>query len=98
MTAISSNQVPPQLVTVEQYCAWSGLLLHRLNPTLRVLETENNSELACTAATFTADDNTERLLLRINLKLDSNWQSTAQKLWIATQEFGGTQAPAGYLA
>lgn len=98
MTAIAPSQVPPQLVTIEQYCAWSGLLLHRLNPTLRVLETENNSELACTAATFTADDNTERLLLRINFKLDPNWQATAQKLWLATQAFSNTEAPSGYLA
>lgn len=98
MTAITSAQVPPQIVTVEQYVAWSGLLIHRLNPTLKVLETENSSELACTAATFTADDNTERLLLRINLKLNPNWQATAQKLWMATQELSQTEAPSGYLA
>lgn len=98
MTGINAAQVPPQLATVEQYAAWSCLLLHTLNPTLKNLESENNSQSCCSAGIFTASDATERLLIRVNFQLQPNWQTSASKLWTQIMEFSNTQPPAGFLA
>lgn len=96
MTAFLKSQMPNTIVTMEEAVAWAGLALHTMNPTLRVLESENISEYAASAATFTDAAQNERLLLRINLKLQSGWQSQAQKMWMAVQEFSNTELPSGY--
>lgn len=92
------SQIPTTIQTVEQLHAWSGLLLHRSNSTLKVLEAANYSDYACQNSLFTADDGTERLVLRINLKLDPEYAAGTEKIWNLVEAFSDVAIPTAYLS
>lgn len=91
------SQVPAQINTVEKLHAWTGLLLHRSNSTLKVLEAANYSDYACQNSLFTADDGTERLVIRVNLKLNPEYATGATKIWNSILPFAEIAIPAAYL-
>lgn len=97
---ISSAQidaVQSQFPTVEAMAAWACLLLHRGNPTLKVLEAENYSDFAAQASVFMANDGSERLVVRLSIPLEPGWASSGDPLWQQVQELSETAIPAGFV-
>lgn len=92
------SQIPASVNTVEKLHAWSGLLLHRTNSTLKVLESANYSDYACQNSLFTADDGTERLVIRVNLKLTPEFATGETKIWESILPFTDVAIPTAYLS
>lgn len=81
------------LTSVEALHAWTGILLHRGNPTLKVLETQNYSDYACQSSVFTAEDKSTRLVIRINLELEADYATSGKKIWASVKEFSEQAIP-----
>lgn len=81
------------LTTVEALHAWTGMLLHRGNSSLKVLETQNFSDYACQASIFQAEDKSIRLVVRINLELQADYATSGKKIWESVKEFSEQSIP-----
>lgn len=92
------NQIPNTIETVEELIAWAGLLLHRNNSALKCLENPNYSDYVCQASNFMAEDKTERLIVRVNLQLKSDYASSGRKLWKSVEEFSEIAIPTEFLS
>lgn len=92
----SPSQLPSSIDTVEKLAAWVGMLLHRANSTLKIVEAENYSDYACQASVFQANDGTQRLVLRINLELQAGYAESGSKLWTQAKPFSDTAIMTGY--
>lgn len=92
------NQIPATIATVEELVAWGSLLLHRMNSSLKCLENPNFSDYCCQASTFMAEDKTERLIVRTNLQLKSDYASSGRKIWKSVEEFSEIAIPTEFLS
>lgn len=90
------SQIPTSITTVEQLHAWSGMLLHRANSSLKVVESENYSDFAAQASVFQAQDGTQRFVSRMNLELNAGYAESGQKLWTQIQPFSEVAIPAAF--
>ncbi len=93
---LTPSQIPSSCDSVEKIAAWAGLLLHRANATLKVLETPGFSDYACQASIFQADDGTQRLVIRLNIELQNAYAESGQKLWTQAKPFSAQAIPAAY--
>lgn len=100
MSAISLATLSQNLniATVEQIHVYSGMLLNRLNPDLRVLETANQAQFAAQFNIFQIADGTQRVMIRTSIEIDDNWTSDrSKKLWMWVKELSNTQIPPNFL-
>lgn len=93
---LTPAQVPANIDTVEKLAAWVGLLLHRANGTLKVIESPGFSDYACQASIFQADDGTQRLVVRLNLQLTDSYAEADAKLWTQITPFSNVAIPSAY--
>lgn len=93
---LTPSQIPASIDTVEKLGAWVGLLLHRANGTLKVIESPGFSDYACQASVFQADDGTQRLVIRLDLQLSDDYAESGAKLWTQTVPFSNVAIPAAY--
>ena len=91
------SQIPANIDTVEKLATWCGLLLHFGFPTQLQKEAENYTDYVAQASAFTSGDGSDRLVLRLNLKLHDNFMTGTQPLWQKVHEFGEMDIPAGFL-
>jgi len=101
MSAISLATLSQNLniATVEQLHVYTGMLLNRMNPNLRVLETQQDSLFAAEFNIFTISDGTQRVITRTSLALDPTYNSDkTKKLWMFVNELTNTAIPAGFLS
>lgn len=97
MTAFTTSNIPTNINTVEKLASWVGLLLARLNPTLSVLEQQNaQGERVCQASIFRASDGTIRLVVRLSMPLNDDYDTATTKVWESTQAISNTAIPAAY--
>ena len=91
------DSVQSQFTTVEQIAGWAGILLHKQNPTKKILEVENDAQLAAQASIFTDAYGTDRLVIRLSLPLAVDYAEGARKLWASVGELSEISIPAAYL-
>jgi hypothetical protein len=94
---LNLNQIPATITTVEELVAWGGLLLHRVNSQEKCLEQPNFADFVCQSSLFTADDATERLVIRMNFRLVPDYNNNGKKLWESVAEFVEMSIPTGFL-
>lgn len=95
---LNLDQIPNTIETVEELIAWAGLLLHRMNGSLKCLENPNFSDYVCQASNFMAEDKTERLVIRVNLQLKTDYASSGRKFWKSVEEFSEITIPTEFLS
>lgn len=107
MTIISAP--PAGLTTLEQYAAWAGLALARINSQLLAVEGElfddkggrvkELTERVAQANVFTIPHTGElRLICRQSFLLSPDYLSGGQKNWKYVEEFtGSAELPASFL-
>lgn len=93
---ITPAQIPESCNTAEKLAAWAGLLLHRTNGNLKVVEAPNYSDYACQASIFQADDGTQRLIIRLTLELEDGYAESGAKVWTQIKPFSEVAVPAAY--
>lgn len=98
MSAINiSNQIPNNIVTMEQIFVWSGLALQFMNPQHKIVETEAGGVNAMQSGMFTAFDGSERIFIRGSIALNPAYKvDRTQKLWMFAEEFGQIVVPTGF--
>jgi hypothetical protein len=94
-----ANDLPSNIVTVEQLSAWSGLILSRTAVNQLVFEVAGAApELAAASNPYQIlSDNADyhhRLVQRQSLRLVENWYST--RMWLAVQELSTDPIPAEF--
>ena len=98
MTAIDISQIPVGINTVESLAAYALSVLLRNNPTLKVLEAENDSKFVVESQVFKAADGTQRVVYRGSFPLASDWNTdTALPFYQKVEELSNTAVPADYL-
>ena len=98
MTALTKDQIPNQINTVERLMAWAGLALGFLNPTKSIIEAAGEgSERVVQSFVLRAGDGTERLIIRVALPLDENWRSNdTDAFWLMVNDLENVDLPAAY--
>ena len=97
MTAFVTSNIPSNINTVEKLQAWCGLLLARINPTLAVLEQPNQQgERVCQSSLFRASDGTLRLVVRVSIPINDDYDTATTKVWESAQAISATSIPAAY--
>lgn len=101
MSGISLSTLSQNLniATVEQLHVYTGMLLNRMNPSLRVLETQDGSVFAAEFNIFTIADGSQRVITRTSLEIDPTYSSDkTKKLWMFVNELTNTQVPSAFLS
>lgn len=97
MTAVTKAQIPDNCNSLEKIAAWALLTLSRTNPTLRILEIENESPIfAASCSTLRASGGETRLLARVSLELEADYDASPLPLWELTKDLSNTAVPSGY--
>lgn len=98
MTAINiTTDIPTNINTLEKLAAWVGLALARCNPSLKILEYPNAEPArAAEAVLIKADDNSNRLVVRLSLPIADNYSESTQKFWFNTLDFSNVALPAAF--
>lgn len=95
---LALNQIPTSINTVEKLAAWSFMLLHRANATLKIIEAPGVTDYVCQIGIIQADDGTQRLIGRVALELEAGYAEAGQKLWTQTKVLSEVAIPSGYLS
>ena len=93
MSAIVNNEIPT-LVSLEQAAAWSALALSRVNPSLSVLETSDESTAVAQVAIIRSSTGAPRLVARLSIELDAAYSTSGNDLWLDALELSNTAIPA----
>lgn len=93
----TGSQIPTNILTLEQTAAWAILSLVAVNPNKVYLEDPATSVLVVQSGIIKAGDNSNRLLLRAALDLNSDYITSTAPLWMAAKEISDSQIPAAYL-
>lgn len=97
MTAATSASIPSGITTLEEIFVWTAMALTQVNPTLKILESENVNEFAAVTQVFKSGDGSERILVRATIPLDPAYRTDRTvKFWIHAQELSNTALPAAY--
>lgn len=98
MSTLNLVKIPAEINTLEKLHAWSAFALQKCNPTKTIVEQPNTDPInLCSVSIFRADDQSLRLLTRINLPLDSDYAESASPIWENTNEISNTDIPPSYL-
>ena len=98
MSTIDKSLIPDGVNTVERLAAYAFSILLRNNPTLKVLEAENDSKFAVEAQVFKAADGTNRVAYRGSLPLETDWNSDITlPFYQKVQELSNTALPADFI-
>ena len=95
MTAINiTTDIPTNIKTLEQLAAWSALALYRCNPSRKILENPDLSpQPVAYIGLIKADNNTNRLVVRLSLPIADSYPESSQKFWMNTLEFDNVELP-----
>ena len=105
MTALNpATDIPATIDTLEKLVAWSSIALSNLYPNVTVLEGSDADNVTYARVaqsnpyyiTVDATDAAWRLISRSSLKIDSTWQSGANKLWENVEPLGSLSLPEGF--
>lgn len=93
---LNHSQIPSEIDTVEKLAAWCGLLLHRGNSSLKVMTSPGITDYVTQASIYTADDQTERLVVRLDIELQTAYAASGAKIWTQVKPFSELAIPAAY--
>lgn len=98
MTALNiATDIPTNINTLEKLAAWVGLALTRCNPSLKILESPDQTpQRAAECVLIKADDNTYRQIVRLVLHVSDDYASNAKKSWENIQEFSNVALPVAF--
>lgn len=98
MTALTKEQIPNQINTVERLMAWAGLALGFINPTKAIVEAAGeNPEKVIQSFVLRADDGSERLIIRAALPLNPDWRSNdSDAFWLLVNDLENVDLPEAY--
>jgi|GEM_PF-1319693 len=98
MTALSLNQIPSDINTLERLHAWCSLTLGFINPTKAIVESAGeNPEAVCQTFTLRADDGKELLVTRTSLPLDPDWRANSiEPFWNLVTDLVDVDIPEAY--
>lgn len=98
MTTLTKTQIPDSINTVERLLLWASFILQKNNPTKAIVEQPNTDPVnVATLTVFRADDQSMRILSRIDLEIESNYAESLLPLWLSAKELSNTSIPADYL-
>ena len=93
MSALSNAELVT-VSTAEQLAAYSALLLARVNPSLSVLETSDESTAVAQVAIIRSSTGAPRLVARLSIELDAAYSTSGNDLWLDALELSNTAIPA----
>ncbi len=97
MTAIAKLNIPDGCNSVEKIAAWAILTLVRHNPTMRVLEIDDETPVrVVSSSVLEAAGGTTRLLGRVSLELNAGYDISTLPLWEEVKDLSNTTLNAGY--
>ena len=97
MTAFATNQIPSNINTLEKLAAWCALGLHRINPTLSILEQENQAPTRVAQTVFfQAADGSLRLSVRLSIPIDPTYSTQGRKFWENAQDISNVVIPVSF--
>jgi hypothetical protein len=98
MSTLNTTQIPTGINSVERLAAYSLLLLTRLNPDLKVIETSGSTVRVVESVIIPADDGSIRLVGRFSLPLDPDYiTDTVQPLYMNIQDISNVTIPSDWL-
>ncbi|MDG2989491.1 hypothetical protein L3556_00875 [Candidatus Synechococcus calcipolaris G9] len=96
MTAFASSDLPSSVNSLEKLVVWSQMVLNHLYPNMTAIEAPNTAIRVATSGLFyivDSDPATWRHVGRNSIKLDSNFQRGAAKIWTFANDLGSTAIP-----
>lgn len=96
MVAFLTTDLPTSINSVEKLNVWSSWVLQHLHPTMTVIESSGNAQLAVTSSPFfvtVSDPAVWRLISRSSISLNSNWQRGAGKIWTFANDLSSASIP-----
>lgn len=97
MTALLLTEIPTNINTLERLMAWGAFGLQKCNPTKTIIEQANTDPMnVASVSIFRADDLSLRVLLRLNIPLNTNYADSVDPMWVAALELSNTDLPASF--
>ena len=93
MSSLANNEIPV-VSSLEQVAAWAALALSRVNPSLSVLETSDESTAVSQVAVIRSSTGAPRLVCRLSIELDAAYATSGNDLWLDALELSNTAIPA----
>lgn len=98
MSSLTKAQVPNGINTAERLCAYSMLVLSRVNPSLEYVEADNLTVRVVDVGIAQAADGSRRLIGRISIPLAPDYDTnTTQPLYMQVQEISNVVVPPAYI-
>ena len=92
MSALANNEIPT-ITTAEQLATYAALVLARVNPSLSVLETSDDSTPVAQVAIIRDSTGSPRLVARLSVELDAAYSTSGNDLWLDALELSNTTIP-----
>lgn len=92
MSTLTNAEIPV-ITTAEQAAAWAALVLSRVNPSLSVLETSDESTPVAQVAIIRSSTGAPRIVARLSIELDSAYATSGNDLWLDALELSNTAIP-----
>lgn len=104
MTTFTRTDIPASVDTVEKLAVWVANLLNFLNPKVTAVEgTKDSDAVTVRVSQFSPyfvsavpDDYHWRVVARQSIRLNSNWQNGAGKIWTNAVELSTTSIPTDF--
>lgn len=97
MTQVTKTQIPNNINTIERLLLWCSFILQKNNPTKAIVEQPNTDPInVATVTQFRADDQSLRILSRIDLEIESDYAESTLPLWLSAKELSNTAIPQDY--
>lgn len=96
MVLFATTDLPATINSVEKLEVWATTVLQHLHPSLTVIESTGNAELAVSAAPFfitASDPDVWRYITRTSIQLNANWQRGAGKIWTHALDLSNAAIP-----
>lgn len=91
MTAFNTNDIPPNVDTLEKLAVWLGLALASINPQTTAIEAPNYTARVCQVGTFLIEsDNKYRSIIRLSIPLSASHLAGANNAWTYAEEISQT--------
>lgn len=91
------TDIPSDITTLEQLASWVALALNRCNPSRKVLENPDLSpQPVAYVGLIRADNNTNRLVVRLSLPIADNYPESGKKFWMNTLTFDDVELPLAF--
>jgi hypothetical protein len=93
---MTTGTIPAVVSDMEKLAAYAGLALQKGNQGLKVTEAPNYQDFAAQASVFPAEDGTNRLVIRLCLKLDPDYMTNGKKLYENVMVLSDQIKPTGF--